>query len=129
MSEKRERFFCSVASRAIGEGLAGTVARIRSWLLVEYPRVWRPNAVADSRVFSPAVKANLTGGSLERTLLVRQNYCQSWPARVMLVDSSADRPSIRIFTVDDYEQLPQAVAHSSGQPSTDLIFAVCTHGH
>ena len=59
MPETRDRFFCSLASRANCELLAGTVARIRSWLLIEYSGAWRRNAVADSLLFSPAVKAHL----------------------------------------------------------------------
>ena len=72
MPERPERFFCSLASRANNEALAGTVARIRSWLLIEYPSVWRRSAVDDSRLFSPAVKAHLRSIGVERTLLVRQ---------------------------------------------------------
>jgi hypothetical protein len=128
MPETRDRFFCSLASRANCEALAGTVARIRSWLLIEYPGAWRRNAVADSLLFSPAVKAHLRGIGVERTLLVRQSHCQSWPARVMLVDSSPDRPSIRIHEIDDYEQLLQPIASSPSEPGNDLMFAVCTHG-
>src|SRR3954466_5845271 len=99
MPEMPERFFCSLASRANNEALAGTVARIRSWLLIEHPSVWRRRAVDDSRLFSPAVKAHLRSIGIERTLLVRQIHGASWPARVMFVDSSADRPSIRIYEV------------------------------
>ncbi|MGA7241267.1 MAG: sucrase ferredoxin [Bryobacteraceae bacterium] len=128
MPETRDRFFCSLASRANCELLAGTVARIRSWLLIEHSDAWRRNAVADSRLFSPAVKAHLRGIGVERTLLVRQTHCPSWPARVMFVDSSADRPSIRIHEIEDYEQLLQPIASSFGGPGTDLMFAVCTHG-
>src|ERR1044072_4510551 len=104
MPETPERFFCSVASRANDEALAGTVARIRSWMLIEYPGVWRRNAVDDSRLFSPAVKARLRSGAIDRTLLVRQIHSPSWPCRVMFVDSSADRPAMRVHEIDDYEQ-------------------------
>jgi hypothetical protein len=128
MPETRDRFFCSLASRANGEALAGTVARIRSWLLIEYPGAWRRNAVADSPLFSSALKAHLRGRGVERTLLVRQTHCPSWPARVMLVDSSPDRPSLRMHEIDDYEQLLQPIASSFGEPSNELMFAVCTHG-
>jgi hypothetical protein len=128
MREREERFFCSIASRANNEVLAGTVARIRSWLLIEYPSVWRRNAVDDSRLFSPAVKAHLRSIGVERTLLVRQIHCASWPARVMFVDSSADRPSMRIYEIEDYGQLLHATPGSIGKPVSELMFAVCTHG-
>ena len=116
MPERPERFFCSLSSRANNEALAGTVARIRSWLLIEYPSVWRRSAVDDSRLFSQAVKAHLRSIGVERTLLVRQIHCASWPARVMFVDSSADRPSMRTYEIKDYEQLLHATPGSVGKP-------------
>jgi hypothetical protein len=127
MPERAQRFFCSLASRANNEALAGTVAQIRSWLLIEYPSVWRRNAVDDSQLFSQAVKAHLRRIGVERTLLVRQIHRASWPARVMFVDSSADRPSIQIYEIEDYEQLLQARPGSVGKPESELMFAVCTH--
>jgi hypothetical protein len=128
MSGGPERFFCSLASRANREGLAGTVALIRSWLLIEHPAVWRRSAVADSRVLSSAVKAYLGAIGVDRTLLVRQTHCLSWPARVMFVDSSPDRPSIFVDEIHQYEQLLQAAPTSNGKPVSDAVFAVCTHG-
>ncbi|HEX3876586.1 MAG TPA: sucrase ferredoxin [Bryobacteraceae bacterium] len=127
MSKTQERFFCSLASRANGEALAGTVARIRSWLLIEYPGVWHRDAVADSQIFSPAVKAHLSDIGVERTVLVRQIHRPNWPARVILVNTSADRPSIRMHAIDDYEDLLQLMPTSGGEPVSDLMFAVCTH--
>ena len=127
MPKRPERFFCSLASRANNEALAGTVAQIRSWLLIEYPSVWRRSAVDDSRLFSQAVKAHLHSIGVERTLLVRQIHRGSWPARVMFVDSSADRPSMRIYEIKDYDQLLQATPGSVGKPVSELMFAVCTH--
>ena len=127
MLETRERFFCSLASRANSEPLAGTVARIRSWLLIEYSGAWERNAL-ESRLFSPAVKAHLRNIGVERTLLVRQADRPSWPARVMFVDSSADRPFIQMHTIEAYEHLLQPIPSPAGEPVSDLLFAVCTHG-
>lgn len=127
MAEKRERFFCSLASQANDEVLAGTVARIRSWLLIEYPGVWHRRAVEDSSRLSPAVKRHVRQIGVERSLLIRQSHAESSPARVMLVDSSPDSPSIRMHEVHDYEQLLHVSPGSSGKPVDDLMFAVCTH--
>ena len=93
MPEKQQRFFCSLASRANNEALAGTVARIRSWLLIEYPKAWRRSAVDDSRLFSPAVKAHLRSIGVERTLLVRQIHCAIGGYGDLILNSTRKTPS------------------------------------
>jgi hypothetical protein len=127
MPDKPQRFFCSLASRANNEALAGTVAQIRSWLLIEYPSVWRRSAIDESRLFSQSVKAHLRSIGVERTLLIRQIHRASWPARVMFVDSSADGPSMQMYEIEAYEELLHATPGSAGKLVTDLMFAVCTH--
>src|SRR5207248_3666293 len=64
----------------------------------------------------PSFPTRRSSDLIERTLLVRQIHGASWPARIMLINSSADRPSIRIYEVDDYEQLLQATPGSAGKP-------------
>src|ERR1051326_7865489 len=127
MPERPDRFYCSLASRANNEALAGTVAQIRSWLLIEHASVWRRSAVDGSRLFSRSVKTHLRTIGVERTLLVRQIHRASWPARVMFVDSSADGPSIRTYEIEDYGQLWQMRPGSVAKPASEVMFAVCTH--
>ncbi len=121
------RFFCSQQSQANGETLFGTVAQIRSWLLIEYPGVWRHDAIADSPLFSPEVKAHLRRAA-DRALLIRQDHASRCPLRTFLVDSCSRPPAIRQGEVEDYSQLPGQIAYMrSAASSTGLMFAVCTH--
>lgn len=123
MADRAERYFCSQASQANGESLAGTVARIRSWLLIEYPNVWRRDAVEDSRLFSPEVKAHIRSIGVDRTVLVRQSHCVTGPPRALFVDGA----NIRQHEIEDYEQLLRLTPSTPGTPVNDLLFAVCTH--
>lgn len=123
MADGAQRYFCSVASQANGESLAGTVARIRSWLLIEYPNLWRRDAVEDSTQFSPAVKQHLRSIGVDRTLLVRQTHRSTWPARALFADGT----SMRLHQLGDFEQLLQLTPSTPGTPVNDLLFAVCTH--
>jgi hypothetical protein len=121
-----ERYFCAEASRAHGETVFGTVAQIRSWLLLEYPGAWRRNAVEDSRLLSPAFKTHFSPRTVDRTLLIRQEHRRSGPLRCYFVHSREDAAGAIQHSVDDYDDL--IALNEPGQPSPGLMFAVCTHG-
>src|SRR5690349_21675141 len=88
-----ERFFCSVESRSRAESIFGTVAHIRSWLLLEYPGVWRRHAIEDSRLLSARVRAHIRKlreqGAIDRALLVRRQHQRTDRVRCFYVRSVA----------------------------------------
>ena len=121
----RERYFCSLESQKNGEDIFATVARIRSWFLLEYPGAWRRNAIEDNRLLSPAVRDHMR--RWERTILIRQQYRRDpGEVRAFVVDSSPESPSMSGYRITDYEQVRQIIG--SGEPVPGLMFAVCTHG-
>jgi hypothetical protein len=124
------RFYCSVASRENAETLYGTVARIRSWLLIEYPSVWRRNAINDSLLLSERFKRYIDGleatGKIERTLLIRQEHFLSGAIRCFFVNSCEPVPYISNCEIGDYDELVSSP--HGGQRVDGLMYAVCTHG-
>lgn len=119
-------FFCAAQSRANGESVYGTVARIRSWLLLEYPSAWRKNAIEDSRLLSPDLKEHIRNLDVDRVLLVRQHHQRTESLRCMFVRSCGDRPSATVHTMADYNEI--RTLQQGGEALTNLMFAVCTHG-
>lgn len=123
----RERFWCSLESQKNGEDVFGTVARIRSWFLLEYPGAWRRNAVADSRLLSPEVRNHLLSERWDRTLLIRQGHRWDRPEmNAFIVDSSPEAPSMSRHRLTGYDEVTQITG--PGEPAPGLMFAVCTHG-
>lgn len=126
-----DRFFCASESRKHGEAVFGTVARIRSWLLLEYPNVWRRSAIQDSRLLSDSVKKHLghleRQGEIDRSLLIRREHRRTGPLRCFHVASCETAPRIRSLLFDDYENLPN-LDPTHGEAVDGLMFAVCTHG-
>lgn len=124
-----ERFFCAAASRANGESIYGTVARIRSWLLLEYPDAWRRHAIQDSPLLSERVKGHIRDlkklGVIERAILIRREHSRSGPLHSFFVHSCDEPPRMLQALLHDYEDLP---AVTSAEPTRGLMFAVCTHG-
>jgi hypothetical protein len=124
------RFFCAAESRGNGESVYGTVARIRSWLLLEYQGVWRRRAIEDSLLLPDEVKRYIRvleqHGGVDRSLLIRREHKRSGPLHCFSVLSCEDRPRMSQVLLSDYEELPKAQA--SATPVDGLMFAVCTHG-
>jgi hypothetical protein len=126
----QDRFFCSTQSRANCEEIYGTATLVRSWLLLEYPTVWRRHAVEDSWLLPPAVKRRIRDmketGEAERTLLIRQHHRRTGPIRCFYVDSCQDRARVSRVILDDYEEL--LTDSKKKERIGGLLFAVCTHG-
>lgn len=120
-----ERFFCALESQANREQIFGTVARIDSWLLIEYPAVWRHHAVDDSRLISSEVKEKLGRLPVDRILLVRQKHEWARELSAFVVESSGESPSIRRYTLNGYDDLLRM--SGPGERVDSLMFAVCTH--
>jgi hypothetical protein len=121
-----QRYFCAAESRANGEELYGTVAQIRSWLLLEHSHAWRRNAVEESGWISPDVKDHIRRLPVDRTLLIRREHHRSGPLQCIFVRSCDDPPSASRHIITDYDDLRGLP--SRGEPLNELIFAVCTHG-
>jgi hypothetical protein len=125
-----DRFFCAAASRANGEALHGTVARIRSWLLIEYPGPWRPDAVEESPLLPSSAKEHIRklerSGAIDRCLLIRREHTPSPNIRCFFVESCAPNPRITKAVISSYDELCEL---TSGTETTEgLMYAVCTHG-
>ena len=104
----------------------GTVAHIRSWLLLEYPPPWRREAVEDSGRISSEAKNHLRRLKVDRTLLIRQEHHRTGPLQCIFVRSCDELPSARRHMIAHYDELHSL--RGSGEPLDGLIFAVCTHG-
>jgi hypothetical protein len=117
-----DRFFCSAASSECGEPLYGTVARIRKWLLLEYPSAWRRDAIAESRLLPDEVK-HYVRATADRTLLIRREHTRRGALHAFRIDSETG--AMVRSTIDDYTDL---LANPQPTPVTAPIFAVCTHG-
>jgi hypothetical protein len=126
----QSRYFCAAESRAGGETVYGTVARIRSWLLIEYPSAWRRNAIEDSRLLPDAVRAHIRKlektGAVERSILIRREHRRSGPIHCFHVRSCASPPTFTRTLLSDYDELPHI--GQLGEPVRELMYAVCTHG-
>lgn len=127
-----KRFFCSEQSRARTEPMYGTAARVRTWLLIEYPGIWRPNAVEDSTL-SPLVKQRLlqlaNSESLHRQVFIRQTHKRSETTRCFIVRSSESSPSIVRADVATCDGPITSIEPADAQPISEPMFLVCTHGN
>src|SRR5437016_11173913 len=122
-----ERFFCSAESRSKDEPLYGTVARIRSWLLLEHPGAWRHQALAESRFLPAAVKQHLSqlSGQGRRPLLIRRDYTRRGPLRCFFVHPCESPARMSRSLLSDCSEV---LAITDGaEPVTALLYAVCTH--
>ena len=129
-SQQRRHFFCALESRANGEAIFGTVARIRSWLLLEYPGAWRRHAVEENRDIPQEVKELLQtwqkSGRLDRCLLVRRRHDQTLPLRCFLVQSLLQKSYLLSAQLGAYSEI--SAIWSRAQPALGPLYAVCTHG-
>ncbi len=122
---EHERFFCSLAARDRAEPLYGTVARIQSWLLLEYPGAWRKHAIEDSRLLSEPVKHHLCR-DFDRSLFIRREHIRSGPLHCFHVDACATPPRMTRTLLSSYEDMLQA--NEQADLVHHLVYAICTHG-
>jgi (2Fe-2S) ferredoxin len=124
---------CSVSARLRGDPMVGTAAPAAGFLLVEQPGGWGRQALTSSRL-DPAVGRAVSARAIAqglRVLLVRRPGRTSAPARRAWAVVSS-RPGREVswwgdFGVDD-ELLTLPLDGSTGSPSYDPFFLVCTHG-
>lgn len=93
---------CGIASRELGEEIAGTAPEVTEWLLVEDRAVWGADAVADLRSRGNAVAGMVDAAVAagHRVLAVRRQARADEPLLVFRA-SSRDRPRLTVGRLDD----------------------------
>lgn len=145
-----ERIYCSELARTAGSPLHGTAIRVDIWLLVEYPRPWKPKALDDNEL-PAAVGAHLRSlmedmqresGVHLRVQFIKQGASDERDYEtVILADARGGAPVLRTGQVahvrDLLEISPDALLGGSlpepivtePEPETDQeIYLVCTNG-
>jgi hypothetical protein len=128
---------CSAESLDRGEPLYATASLVSSWLLIEQPGAWGPDALMESG-FPPDVGSELSrrAGSARILLIRRRSASKDGPvfftahsggdgARPFLVSAPLTDPSV-LLDVD-----LDALAAGHPGPGTTIehpIYLVCTHG-
>jgi hypothetical protein len=124
-----ERFFCASKSRDNNESIYGTVAVVRSWLLLEHPGAWWRDAIEDSRLLSDGVKAFIhklkQRRTIDRALLIRRAHTHNPPFQCFFVDSCGAAPKMASASLPDHDALLQARPEKM---LGETFYAVCTHG-
>ena len=130
---------CSAVSLARDEPLLGTASMVRSWLLVEHPGAWGPNALSESGL--PAhVSEGLGALSREhgfRVLLVRRPLRPADSSRHCFVAHSGRhwrwieervvRDLDELLEVD-FSPLHEGRPVGFGSPRRTPLYLVCTNG-
>jgi hypothetical protein len=131
---------CAALTRELGGEPAGTAARMTSWLLIEQPGSWAPDALEDvvAEVL-PAARLEAARDAGLRPLLIRKPGRHALvPGAPRAVYVASGRPGHRWLErldVADLEELAdldlEAVAagrRGHGEPVAGPLFLVCTHG-
>ncbi|MDQ3782708.1 MAG: sucrase ferredoxin [Actinomycetota bacterium] len=132
---------CSAEARRRHEPLIATASLVTSWLLIEQPGAWGPDALLDSQL-PPAVARPLLAkadGLGIRILLIRRRTAPTGrhPVAFLAQSGGGGRPPILMAgpvphpeaLLDlDLASLAQGRPQGFGQPVDEPIYLVCTHG-
>ncbi len=139
-----EPAYCSELARAQRAPLYGTAVQVDLWLLVEYARPWRANAIEQSEL-PVAVRAHLEGlpaqvhtacGARLRVQFIKnaRSRAASRPC-VMLADGRQSGPRLIRTELDDYAGLANFAAAGlargelpGGRALGQGVYLVCTNG-
>lgn len=121
---------CGMASRDLGEEIAGTATVVTEWLLIEDRSVWGPDAVADlaSRSHAMAALVDAAVGGGMRVMAIRRPSRRDRPP---LVYRATSRDGAVRLTRDPLEV---AAGTLTADPRAHLaqeqreMFLICTHG-
>jgi hypothetical protein len=123
-----DKFFCALESRSNKEFIYGTAPRVASWLLVEYPGVWRSEAIRESDLSCEARDRLTNLGRSCRCLFIRQSHDGKIPLSCFAVDSKEIAPAMRRHSFSSYDEVSLA-GSSEGETVAGPVFLVCTHGN
>jgi hypothetical protein len=128
---------CSAEALARDEPLYATASLVSSWLLIEQPGAWGPDALSDSR-FPASIASELQArASGVRILLIRRRTASSEEPIYFKAHSGGEglTPSLVSAPLPDPAALLdvdlEALAHGDPGAGTILdhpIYLVCTHG-
>ncbi|MDP8988023.1 MAG: sucrase ferredoxin [Actinomycetota bacterium] len=131
---------CAFGSAARGEPLMATASRVRSWLLIEQPGAWGPEALTQSGLdasVAAALAARCRRHQVRPLLIRRPGFARPGPRRRCFLAHSGDRRSwVEALTVDDpgdllhldWSVLASDRAPAVGQPPPAPVSLVCTNG-
>ena len=131
---------CAALTRDLGGEPAGTAARMTSWLLIEQPGSWAPDALEDVLAEAlPAASLDAARDAGLRPLLIRKPGRHARvPGAPRAVYVASGRPGHRWLERLDVADLGElahldleAVAagrRGHGEPVSGPLFLVCTHG-
>lgn len=124
---------CSIRSDLRGDPMLGTAFPASRLLLVEQPFPWGPEGLRTSRFDSAtalAVEARAREAGIRVQAIRRTGRSpEGEPRRWMLVDSrQRSRSILRGEFGEDAELLELPLDGSRGEPETDPLYLVCTHG-
>ena len=134
-----ERFRCAAASTARDEPLLGTASRVVSWVLVEQPGAWGPDALLqsalDGDVGRVLLERSRTTGT--RVLLIRRPDRQPTSGRrCYLAHTGPETSWLEALEVRDpaellgldWQRLSDPEPPGIGDPHLRPLCLVCTHG-
>jgi hypothetical protein len=129
------RFFCSEKARNRRELLFGTATRVKTWLLIEYPGVWRADAIEESMLpdrMKEQLERLVERQPFLRPLFIRQSYQRSDRMRCFLVQSTESSPSIckaELSICNELDDLDLSALIARAEPFPEPMYLVCTHGN
>lgn len=139
-SAKNTRSFCSRRAQAAGEQLFGTATRrITTWLLLEVPRPWGADALADSDL-PPVVKQQgfdwLDALPQARFQFIRREvgvWDASGRIRFYVARLDASPPRLERYSIRNYEDLLDLNVETSQNEGAavddDLLVLTCVNGN
>ena len=127
-------FRCSVAAEERGDPREGTAAPAPRWFLIEQPGPWHGRDAVRMSTLDPVVgdvlSSRLTAAGIRPMLIRRPGRSPAGTVRRWAyVDSRHGAETVRWGSFgSDAELLDLPLDGSAGEPSTDPLYLVCTHG-
>ncbi|HEV2766673.1 MAG TPA: sucrase ferredoxin [Acidimicrobiales bacterium] len=135
-----DRETCATGSAARGEPLMATASRVRSWILLEQPGAWGPDALSQSGLdatVAAALAARCRRHQVRPLLIRRPGFARPGPRRqCYLAHSGVRRSWVEALTVVDpaelldldWSVLDGDRAPALGEQPSAPVSLVCTNG-